>query len=870
MQRVMRGWRNAITLCVCLALIVLCAGARAEDANGVVKGTITDGHGKALAGASVTLSNVATEQEKRSLTDNQGYYAFVNLPAGRYSLQITANGFKVDERIVSVTSGEQMLDIKLSLASVSEEVVVEGEDNASIATQDAVVKSPLDAGSARTEISSLYIRDYTSPVTDFADISQAAPGTVSYSVNGVGNGQAKIWFRGFADDDYTMTWDGVPFEDANDPSHHSWAYVPAPAISYVDFDRSPGLASDMGPANYGGSIHMFSPKPANTMEIKGAVSFGSFNTTQVLGEFNSGLFLNNKGNFWFEGHHNNSDGYQTYNYQQRTAATAKFIYRIDEKNDLAIVGTSVIADANTPNSDATRRQLFHHGDNYLMENTVTNSDGTANSQYYRYFNYHVPTNFEIVTLNSQFDKGWAMNLKTYTYSYSNHQHYQKKQDQDLITTPLPGIADGQSLTAQTEKVSATSAVDKMNQYNRIGEIAAFSKASSFGALRFGSWAEWTTTNRYQQYSDPRTWLDSVVADKTYSTVNDELKFHEKFWTDSIQPYIEYQLVAIPHMTITAGVKDAFYRMTLQQFADCGSNCSGGVVGNLGGNAFVYNHADYNSFLPSFQANYRISSIWSVYANYGRGSIIPYSSVFDQTGAQVGTLPKPTLAMTAEAGTVLHANRLSMDADVYHIHFQNQYQGNTDTNGDYHYYKTPDSNTMGLEGEGNLAITHGLSFAFNGTLGQAKYESTNGLIENGKTLYGASSSVWVANAPHDTESLGMTYQRHGFDVGMFNKRIGTRYDDDGSYHQAVTYDPFWINNLFFNYTIRKNSFFDNSKFKISVNNLFDYHNTVGISPNYAVTANATPYTPSVADQMQLLPGRSIMFTFQLAIKPHSKQ
>ena len=44
-----------------------------------------------------------------------------------------------------------------------------------------------------------------------------------------------------------------------------------------------------------------------------------FNTNQILGEFNSGGFLGNKANLWFEGHHNSSDGYQTFNDQQRTA-----------------------------------------------------------------------------------------------------------------------------------------------------------------------------------------------------------------------------------------------------------------------------------------------------------------------------------------------------------------------------------------------------------------------------------------------------------------------------------------------------------------------------------------------------------------------
>ena len=57
----------------------------------------------------------------------------------------------------------------------------------------------------------------------------------------------------------------------------------------------------------------------DAMTFKLSESYGSFNTNQILGEFNSGLFggKNPKANLWFEGHHNSSDGYQTL---QRPAA----------------------------------------------------------------------------------------------------------------------------------------------------------------------------------------------------------------------------------------------------------------------------------------------------------------------------------------------------------------------------------------------------------------------------------------------------------------------------------------------------------------------------------------------------------------------
>ncbi|MDE1156547.1 MAG: TonB-dependent receptor [Acidobacteriaceae bacterium] len=814
--------------------------------SGSISGTITDKSGHVIQGASVAVSD-AVSKVRTTVTGADGKFTVTGLKPGSYEVQISATGFAVqDQQAVAVLADrDTSVSLPMSLASVSQEVTVESEADNSLASRLSPVKSVLDAGSARTEITSQYIRNFTSPMTDFADIMQAAPGTVSYSANGVGNGQAKIWFRGFQDDDYTMTWDGIPFEDANDPSHHSWAYVPAPAISYVDFDRSPGTASDFGPSNFGGSIHMFSPKLGPDRWMRGSVTYGSFNTQQYLGEFNSGLFggRNPKANFWFEGHHSSSDGYQTGNFQYRTAGTAKFNYKFSDKTNLSVIGTFVIVDSNTPNNDATRAQIAAYGDNYLLEKNQYNADGTLNNMWYRYYNYHVPTDFEVISYDHDFGHGWHLQSKPYTYSYSNHQHYQNTQTDELASD-----------------LKSNSGVNKLNQYNRGGNITSVSAASRYGVFRTGFWYEFTATNRYQIKSDPLTWVDASGLKN--------IKFHEHFNINTVHSYAEYQLVAIPRWTITVGIKDAHYTMDLKQYAD------GKVVGNLGGLPWVYHSASYNNWLPSFEANYRIRNNWSAYGQYGRGSIIPFSSVFDVANAQVGVTPPPTVASTYQGGTVLKLNRLSMDADIYHIHFDNQYSSYTPQSGDdagiTYYYATPPSNTTGFEAEGNVVLTHGLSLFLNGTVGHAKYEAADAKPASGTTpATPASPSAWVANAPHDTESIGLTYQDKGWDVGFFNKRIGSRWDDVGAYHQNIPYDPFWINNLFLNYTVLKGSWFDQSKIKLSINNIFDQHNIVSVSAYNAVSNSLQLYTPNPLDTLQLLPGRSVMITFQLALSRKKK-
>jgi len=855
--------RRLSALALFALLLVFASGLLAQDNAGAILGAVVDQRGQAIPGATIAVFS-GTTVERTGVSGPEGKFSISGLSAGTYTVQAAATGFSRQEKGITVSTGSSgELKFSLTIASVAEEVTVEAEDDTSMAVQLATVKPLLDMASPRTEISSQYIREFTSPVTDFSDITQAAPGTVSYSTNGIGEGQAKTWFRGFKDGDFTTTWDGVPFQDSNNPTHHSWAYVPAPAISYVDFDRSPGTASDVGPTNFAGSVHYFSPKMGNSMTIKGSESYGSFNTNDYLGEFNSGLFggRNPKANLWFEGHHMTSDGYQTNNFQQRTAGTVKFNYKFSDKTYLTLVGTSVIVDSNTPNNDPTRQQVADYGDNYIMDSTPTNPDGSVDTLYYRFYFYHVPTNFEVITFSKEFGKSWKLETKPYTYSYSNHQHYYNNQNQDLTSSS--------TYAPVSVKFSATGAINKLNQYNRGGNITSVSAVSRFGVFRIGNWYEYTTTHRYQIKSNAQTWVDSVnVAD---------LKFHEYFITNSAQPYIEYQFVAIPRMTITAGVKSALYTMSLTQLPD------GSTVGNLGCTATAIagcagisakHDAFYNNILPSFEANYRLTNDWSIYGQYGRGNEIPPSSVFDVTGAQVAVTPNPTVASTIQGGTVLKVDRVLFDADAYRITYDSAYSSYkvsdpTSPNfGDSYYYATPNRNTIGFEAESNIAVTRGLSLVVNGTIGQAKYNAASATTLGNGTVVPATGVQWVAGSPKNTESGGFTYQDHGWDVGFFNKRVGSRFVDNGAVHEATALAPFWMNNLFVNYTLRRNSLFDQSKVKLSINNLFDNHDVVGLAPGVAATA-AVPYVPNALDQLQLLPGRSVMVTFQVGLSPRER-
>ena len=296
------------------------------------------------------------------------------------------------------------------------------------------------------------------------------------------------------------------------------------------------------------------------------------------------------------------------------------------------------------------------------------------------------------------------------------------------------------------------------------------------------------------------------------------------------------------------MKVAEYGMDLNQYAD-----NGKTVGNLGGAARTFHSAEYRSYMPSVDLRYKVKTNWTLYGQFATGSNIPPSNVFDSTGAQVAVLPKPSAVKTYQAGSVVKFNRWTLDVDAYYSHFQNPYSSFIDaTTGESYFYQTGPSNTKGIEAESNILIGHGFSVYLNGTLGSAKYQ---------EGAHYANGGLWIANTPKDTEAIGLTYQVKNWDLGMFNKRVGTMYNDNGSINQAIAIDPFNVTNLFINYTFKGDSSLRGTKIRFAINNLFDQHSIVGVVP-FSKNSNAA----SPGDILTLLPARSVSLTMTFGYAP----
>ena len=123
--------RNVVFLV--LVVFVICFPVWASGPASL-SGTVVDPSGAVVPGANVILHGLDNHgsdksAEQSATTDNGGSFSFAALPAGHYSLKITASGFKayeLDSIALGVTDALN-LDVSMTLASESTTVEVSAD-----------------------------------------------------------------------------------------------------------------------------------------------------------------------------------------------------------------------------------------------------------------------------------------------------------------------------------------------------------------------------------------------------------------------------------------------------------------------------------------------------------------------------------------------------------------------------------------------------------------------------------------------------------------------------------------------------------------------------------------------------------------------
>lgn len=141
-----RGASTKLAL-LCLALLLMAAPALHAQFSGALQGTVTDPTGAVIPGATVTLTNQATQAQHKATTGDSGFYNFRELGPGSYTVVVTANGFKQQTFSDVAIAGEEArgLDVKLTAGGASETVTVNGNQTPVLNTTNAEVSSTINA-----------------------------------------------------------------------------------------------------------------------------------------------------------------------------------------------------------------------------------------------------------------------------------------------------------------------------------------------------------------------------------------------------------------------------------------------------------------------------------------------------------------------------------------------------------------------------------------------------------------------------------------------------------------------------------------------------------------------------------------------------
>src|SRR6266851_9011054 len=147
---------------------------RAQLSTGSVTGIVRDSTGSVVANASVTLHNVDTTVQHKTVSNDAGNYVFLNLGPGRYALEASAAGFatkRVAEFVLAVNQTAS-IDISLQVGSQSEVVTISAE------TQQLDV-STADLG---TVIATKQVNDLPLNGRNFTQLLSLTPGVAPVSV----------------------------------------------------------------------------------------------------------------------------------------------------------------------------------------------------------------------------------------------------------------------------------------------------------------------------------------------------------------------------------------------------------------------------------------------------------------------------------------------------------------------------------------------------------------------------------------------------------------------------------------------------------------------------------------------------------------
>jgi outer membrane receptor protein involved in Fe transport len=189
--------RCAAALLLAEMAALLPAAGLAQRTTAEIYGFVKDTSGAVVPGVTVTLTNELTGTEQKVMTNKEGEFSATFVPVGRYTVNVTAQGFKTFvQRGLELTAGQQIrYPITLELGEITQNIEVTAEaplvQNASAQLNDSVTPMQLqDLPQQRRDFTSLLSLQtgVVRNTTEYVQINGLAGVGITVTVDGVDAG----------------------------------------------------------------------------------------------------------------------------------------------------------------------------------------------------------------------------------------------------------------------------------------------------------------------------------------------------------------------------------------------------------------------------------------------------------------------------------------------------------------------------------------------------------------------------------------------------------------------------------------------------------------------------------------------------------
>ncbi|MCC9137228.1 TonB-dependent receptor [Pontibacter silvestris] len=762
-----------------------------------LSGRVTDAaKGEVLSGANVVLENQGTGVA----TGSNGYYEFLSLSPGNYTLRVSYLGYAQEQRQI-VISADTRQDFVLGQNSLhAGEVVV------------SATRANEKTGTTFTNVSREQIEDRNFG-QDLPYLLEQSPSVVVNSDAGAGVGYTGIRIRGSDITRINVTVNGIP---VNDAESHGVFFVNMPdfasSVQDIQVQRGVGTSTN-GAGAFGASINIQTQEVRREAYAETDNTYGSFNTWRNNVRFGTGLI---NGKFAFDGRLSRivSDGYV-----DRGSSNLKSFYfsggYYGDKTSVKFVtfsGQEKTYQAWYGTPEALVYGNAYDLQAYIDRNYITGTDLEnllSSGRRYNYYTYDNETdNYQQdhyqLHLSHDFSSVLSFSGALH-YTYGRGYYEQFRADDDLADYGLADVVIGD------EAITSTDLVRRRwldNDFYGATYALQYNPSNRLNATLGGAWNKYDGSH-YGEIIWARFASNSNIRDRYYDNDAQKTDFNifaklNYSLTDKLNVFGDLQLRTVGYSFL-------------------------GFDNDLDN---ITQDVNYTFWNPKAGVTYNLQPEHQLYASYGTGNREPVRDDF--TESTPSSRPEHETLRNLEAGyrsTIglgdVGNKRLAAELalNYFYMDYKNQLvlTGQINDVGGYTRTNIDNSDRQGVELAGGLSLGTFASLTTNIAYTQNKIDGFNEFVDDYDTgdqvlnFYNEStiafSPDWVTTSKLEAEVL------KGLRAAFIFKTVSKQYLDNTENESRII-PAYQVGDLRFRYSVGFKNVLKELELGLLINNVFN--------------------------------------------------